>query len=72
MLMIKKESSEYVENGVYYSYKSLKLFGIKIYTEIFTTSNMNVLQRFCEIQDDEDKQKEYPDPVVVTGFKKEQ
>lgn len=70
-MLIKKESSEHVEDGVYYSYKSLRLFGIRIYTEIFTTSNMNVLQQFCEIQDEEDKQREYQDPVVVTGFKKE-
>lgn len=71
MFLIRKEANEYVdENGVYCSYKTLKIFGIKLYIEIFTTTSVNVVSQFnSEITDENNR--EYKDPVVVTGFKQE-
>lgn len=67
MFIIKKESNEYVDNGVYCSYETVRLFGIKLYVKIFTTTNMGVIQQFVE-QQEEPHERKYHDPVVVTGF----
>ena len=67
MFVIKKESNEYVDNGVYCSYETVHLFGIKLYAKIFTTTNASVVQQFVE-QQEEPHEREYHDSVVVTGF----
>lgn len=70
MFIIRKESNEYVNNGVYCSYETIKFFNIPIYIKIFTTTNETVLQQFSEIPENDDE-REYKDPVVVKGFTKE-
>lgn len=67
MFVIKKESNEYVDNGVYCSYETVYLFCIKLYAKIFTTTNASVVHQFVE-QQEEPHEREYHDPVVVTGF----
>lgn len=66
MFLIRKESNEYVENGVYYSCKTIRFLWIKLYVEIFSTTSAVVLQQFDEIP--EENSREYHDPTVVKGF----
>lgn len=70
MFIIKRESNEYVEEGIYCSYDVIYLFGIKLYEKVFTTTNQGVLSQFIE-QENEPSEREYVDPVVVKGFKTE-
>lgn len=70
MFLIKKESNEYVEDGVFYSYETLYVLGIPFYAKVFTTQNGNVLQQFCGAESDQEES-EYKQPVVVNGFKPE-
>lgn len=70
MLMIKRESSEYVDQGVYCSYDVIYFLGIKLYEKVFTTTNQGVLSQFVE-HENEQNEREYADPVVVKGFKTE-
>lgn len=70
MLMIRRKSSEYVDQGVYYSYDVIYFLGIKLYEKVFTTTNQGVLSQFVE-HENEQNEREYTDPVVVKGFKTE-
>lgn len=70
MLMIKRVSNEYIDQGVYYSYDVIYFLGIKIYQKIFTTTSQCVLSQFIE-SEDKKNEREYTDPVVVKGFKTE-
>ena len=67
--MIKKIQSEYVHDGVFYSVKEVRIFGILVFKAIFSTTNTEVISPFIQSskEDDED-QNGYKPPVVVNGF----
>lgn len=71
MFMIRRESNEYVDQGVYCSYDVIYFLGIKLYVKVFTTTNQGVLSQFVEHDIEESNEREYSDPVVVKGFKTE-